>query len=70
MSFSGSRIGPGPASLNIRTNLEPKFANVSTMGTDSRRLDKGMVLHDHPSPGHYTIIDTKNTISNGKLFNA
>ena len=40
------------------------------MGKDSRRLDTGLVLNDHPSPGHYNIVDTRNTISNGKLFNS
>lgn len=41
------------------------------MGIASRKLEKGNPadFNGTPSPGHYNIQETKNTISNGKLFN-
>lgn len=72
MSFSGSKIGPGPASRNTRlANTQQNTTVKSTMGIDSRRLERGCPsdFNGVPSPGHYRIQETKNTISNGKLFN-
>jgi hypothetical protein len=73
MSFSGSKLGPGPASRNVRTTKVTNEGSCvkSTMGLDSRRLERGCPtdFNGIPSPGHYSIQETKNTVSNGKLFN-
>jgi hypothetical protein len=63
MSGAGSKVGPGPANLNIRINPSNKRKKSSTIALGERKLGETLPTKDYPSAAHYYPKETINTIA-------
>jgi len=71
MSGAGGKLGPGPASCNLReSKLNLDFHNKSSMGKSPRKVGEALPSKAYPSAAHYHIQETQNTVAQTERYRA
>ena len=71
MSGAGARIGPGPATLNVRDHKEEHHptSNKGTLPLQRRHIGEPKQGHKFiPAPTDYKIQETQNTVNRTNLY--